>query len=151
VSFRELLSLLTELDVRIAVHGSRLRLDAPTGAVDAEIRAEIASHRRRILELIPQTSIRVFWPARCPESRYRFGQEHAVLFPLLEKTVLTPEGVGVLFQVFADRARVAIENGEIAADFRPGLVLPVQSGSSVVPKRRASSHSSVSVSPETQC
>ncbi len=43
---------------------------------------------------------------RIAESEARFGSPHARLFPLIGQRVWTPQGVGVLLSVFADRCEI---------------------------------------------
>jgi hypothetical protein len=125
MKLRKLLHQLVKRDVQLALAGDRLRVDAPTGAVDSQLQEVLVSHKQEILRLLPNTPELVYWPARCLESRYGFDQRHALLFPLIGKKVRTPEGTGMLVQVFAERARVALKGGEISADFQPELVTPV--------------------------
>ena len=42
------------------------------------------------------------WPPASLDAERRFGQPHAKLFPFIGRKVRTPNGAGVLIQVFAD-------------------------------------------------
>ena len=50
------------------------------------------------------------WPAESLDAEERFGAPHAKLFPFLERRVRTPEGCGILLQVFQDRAAVLLDS-----------------------------------------
>lgn len=61
----------------------------------------------------------------------RFGQSHARLFPWLGRRVQTPDGPGVLIQVFAGRA--CLDLGDVASDgtrrvrfYAPGEIEGIQ-------------------------
>jgi hypothetical protein len=43
---------------------------------------------------------------RTAQSEARFGSPHARLFPLIGRRVWTPQAVGVLLSVFADRCEI---------------------------------------------
>jgi hypothetical protein len=66
------------------------------------------------------------WPPESLDAERRFGQSHAKLFPFLGRKVRTPEGAGMLVQVFADRVTVLLDTErEKCAWFEPGRVEPV--------------------------
>ena len=48
----ELLSALSARDIRLRVEGGSLRFNAPPGALTTELRAEIATHKPALLELL---------------------------------------------------------------------------------------------------
>lgn len=52
MSIAELLNDLRRRDVRIEVHGDRLRFDAPTGTLSAELRDTLRSRKQEILEFL---------------------------------------------------------------------------------------------------
>src|SRR5438105_3680208 len=59
MSTPELLDNLRRRGVRLEVHGDRLKVDAPTGTLTAEIKAALAEHKPEILAVLS---------ARCGES-----------------------------------------------------------------------------------
>lgn len=100
------LELVTTLKARGATllpRGDRLRIQ-PGSIVTPELAEQVREHKAEILALLEHDT----WPAECREAERRFGQRHARLFPLLERTVETPQGPGRLVQVFADRAAVEL-------------------------------------------
>ena len=50
----ELLRDLEERDVRLALHGDRLQVDAPQGMITSELRQSLASHKPELVNLIRQ-------------------------------------------------------------------------------------------------
>lgn len=49
------------------------------------------------------------WPALSREAERKFGTQYALLFPLLNQQVITPQGAGILRQVLGDHlVRVAL-------------------------------------------
>lgn len=52
----ELVYTLSALDVRLAVQGDRLRLDAPRGAITAELRQALIDHKPELLQLLRPVS-----------------------------------------------------------------------------------------------
>jgi hypothetical protein len=52
----ELLHHLAGLDVRLAVNGDRLTIDAPAGTVSTALRQELAAHKAEILALLTESS-----------------------------------------------------------------------------------------------
>jgi hypothetical protein len=50
------------------------------------------------------------WPAECYRSEAKFGTQEARLYPLLNQTVRTPRGSGLLRQVFGGRAAVRLKD-----------------------------------------
>lgn len=69
------------------------------------------------------------WPSNCLESEKRFGHYSARLYPLIKRRVQTPHGEGVLLQVFASTAAVALDGSPRVIVIRPDQILPVISGS----------------------
>ena len=65
------------------------------------------------------------WPKECIEAERRFGQRHARLFPLLEREVSTPSGIGTLIQVFATRAVIKLASAIVYV--HPDQVSPAES------------------------
>ena len=51
-----LLSRLAALNVTLTAHGDRLRVEAPAGALTAELRAALAEHKPALLDLLSQPS-----------------------------------------------------------------------------------------------
>jgi len=65
------------------------------------------------------------WPRECLESERKFGTPEAKLYPLLNKNVLTPGGVGILRQVFSGLTAVVLEDHpERIRFFDPVEVVP---------------------------
>lgn len=65
------------------------------------------------------------WPPECVDSEQRFGGRFARLLPLLNKEVWTPQGRGVLLQVFRDRAAVVMPGAEMMTFISPEEILPL--------------------------
>ena len=66
------------------------------------------------------------WPTASLEAERRFAQPHAKLFPFLGRKVRTPEGLGTLLQVFADRVTVVLDSKlSRCSVFTPGQIEPV--------------------------
>jgi|SRR5215472_1440933 len=74
-----------------------------------------------------RVSTKVSWPSASLDAERRFGQPHAKLYPFLNQKVRTPEGPGILLQVFADRATVLLDRDRDGAStqFYPDEIRPV--------------------------
>ena len=59
------------------------------------------------------------WPPECLAAERKFGVPSARLYPLLDHVVLTPEGAGVLLQVFKQYVRVHFDGEHKTRQFRP--------------------------------
>ena len=59
------------------------------------------------------------WPPECLAAERKFRVPSAKLYPLLNHLVLTPEGAGILLQVFDDRVQVHFESEAPTREFRP--------------------------------
>jgi hypothetical protein len=88
---------------RLTADGERLVVDGPQPLTDAN-RAALALHKPHLLAWLRAAALP--WPPACLAAAQRFGQPHARLFPLIGQGVMTPDGPGVLEQVFHDRAAV---------------------------------------------
>lgn len=55
----------------------------------------------------------------------KFNIPTAKLYPLLDHLVLTPEGAGILLQVFDDRVQVHLKGERRTREFRPGQIAVV--------------------------
>ena len=102
----ELLAQLHASSVRLTVNDGRLRYRAPAGVLTPDLLEALAEHKAAVLAWLATAAAP--WPAACLEAERRFGQPHARLFPLIGQTVSTPNGAGVLCQVFRDRAAVVV-------------------------------------------
>lgn len=65
------------------------------------------------------------WSKESLDCERRFDRPYAKLFPLIGGTVWTPLGVGILEQVFADRAAVTMPGSRKMTFLSPDRVLPV--------------------------
>lgn len=66
------------------------------------------------------------WPPESQGADQRFGQPHAKLFPFIGRKVRTPEGPGMLLQVFADRVTVVLDSQVSRSSvFHPCEIEPV--------------------------
>ncbi len=54
-----LLSRLSALNVTVTAHGDRLRVEAPAGALTAELRAALAEHKPALLALLSPQRMRI--------------------------------------------------------------------------------------------
>ena len=59
------------------------------------------------------------WPPECLAAERKFGVPSARLYPLLDHVVLTPEGAGVLLQVFQQYVLVHFDGEHKTRQFRP--------------------------------
>ena len=59
------------------------------------------------------------WPSECLAAERKFRIPSAKLYPLLNHVVLTPQGEGILLQVFADRVEVHLRGESETCRFRP--------------------------------
>jgi hypothetical protein len=53
---------------------------------------------------------RATWPSESLEAEYKFGAPSARLFPFIGRKVRTPQGPGVLLQVFRERCAVVLDS-----------------------------------------
>lgn len=122
----ELLETLRRSGAEVIAEGERLRVQAPRGVLTEEIRRALAEQK---VQLLAELSIASAWPPECLEAKRRFGVAHARLFPLLCRRVATPDGIGELVQVFADRAAVRLDRDPGAlAYFLPAEIHPSGAG-----------------------
>ena len=75
----------------------------------------LRQHRAEAVRLL-QTSA---WPSECLAAERQFRIPAARFYPLLDHEVLTPAGVGILKQVFADRVQVHLKGERRTCQFRP--------------------------------
>ena len=59
------------------------------------------------------------WSPECLAAERKFRIPAAKLYPLLDHLVLTPEGAGILLQVFSDRVAVHFKGERRTREFRP--------------------------------
>jgi hypothetical protein len=124
----EMVSRLEQSGGRLELDGDRIRYAIPTGNSDArDMLRELRQHREAVKELLRQRVEEYRpWPAASLDVERRFGQPHAKLFPFLGRKVRTPEGVGTLIQVFADRCTVVLDSQMCRrARFPPIDITPV--------------------------
>ncbi len=142
--------LMAELELRgvtLSLKDNHLRVDAPRSSLTPAVRTALAQQKVQLMETLrsraeglptsESDSVVVAakhpkketdWPKECIESRRRFGQPHAVLFPLIGRAVQTPQGRGRLFNVMSTKdgaiAGVVVEGEDrvtfvSAADLKP--------------------------------
>ncbi len=75
----------------------------------------IRQHRDEALRLLQSSA----WSPECLAAGRKFNIPSAKLYPLLNHLVLTPEGAGILLQVFDDRVQVHFESEARTREFRP--------------------------------
>ncbi len=145
----ELMAELELCGVTLSLRDDRLLVDAPKSTLTQALRTELAQQKVQIMEILrsraegqPTSESKsevvakhlkkeTYWPKKCIESRRRFGRPHAVLFPLIGRTVQTPQGGGRLFNVTSTRdsaiAGVVLE-GEDRVTFVPTADLKPSNG-----------------------
>jgi hypothetical protein len=104
----------------LVLDGERIRYSVPKGSHEAqELLAELRKHREEVTELLKQRA------KLSVDAEFRFGQQHAKLFPFLGRKVRTPLGSGTLLQVFAERVTVLLDS-ELSrcAVFSPQEIAP---------------------------
>lgn len=94
----ELLAELERRGIILRPEGDAIHYTAPKGAMTDELREAIRRHKPEIIALLRHNGS---WPPECLEAEQRFGCPEARLYPLLGKTVRTPEGTGTLWQVLS--------------------------------------------------
>lgn len=121
----ELLRELARRGVKLTAHGDRLRYEAPPGALTLEMLAAMREHKAALVELLT-------WPPECQQAEALYHRPpvlvapHARLFPLVGHRVETPQGPGVLLQVFQSVATVALDaDPEHVTPFEPGEIRPL--------------------------
>ncbi len=75
----------------------------------------IRRHRAEAVRLL-QTSA---WPPECLAAERKFRIPAAKLYPLLNHRVLTPDGAGILLQVFSNCVAVHFRGEPRTREFRP--------------------------------
>lgn len=113
----EILSELEARQVELRVAGDRLRI-RPVSRVPEFLLEELRSHKAEVVERV---SLRG-WPEASWESVTRHRRPEARLFPLLDRTVVTPLGRGQLVEVFPDRAGVHLAGRMLV--FLPSEIRP---------------------------
>ena len=109
---------------RVRLEGDRIRcrIPDPTPQPVAEAVEILRRQKPVALELLGRrsgTTPETQWPPKCLASERKFRVPAAKLYPLLDHVVLTPEGAGVLLQVFADRVQVHFQGEPRTREFRP--------------------------------
>ncbi len=122
----EIVSRLEQAGGILSLNGDQIEYAIPKGNREAQaLLDKLRKQRDRVTELLLQREAKA-WPSQSLDIERRFGQPHAKLFPFIGRKVRTPNGAGVLIQVFADRVTVLLDSelGKCAA-FAPGEVEPV--------------------------
>jgi hypothetical protein len=124
----QIVSRLEQAGGKLALDGEHIRYSIPSG--DAEVQnllAELRKHREGVKSLLRQRAEeRQDWPRASLDAEQRFGRPHALLFPFIGRKMRTPDGVGTLVQVFADRVTVLLDSQlSQCRYFRPADVEPV--------------------------
>ncbi len=102
---------------RIQAAGDRIRCGVPRPCppeVD-EALAILRAHKAEALRLLRASA----WPPGCLAADQKFRVPAAKLYPLLDHEVLTPDGAGILVQVFDDRVQVHLKDKRRTGEFRP--------------------------------
>ena len=79
----------------------------PKASITFVQRQAIAESKPQLITLLSKEE--VDWPVECIKSEQKYGHCAARLYPLIGKVVETPRGVGLLWQVFANRAGVLMD------------------------------------------
>ena len=109
---------------RVRLKGDRIRcrIPHPTPEPVADALEVLRRHKPEALALLgwrssPAAEPR--WSAECLAAECRFRIPAAKLYPLLNHLVLTPDGAGILLQVFDDRVQVHLKGKRRTREFRP--------------------------------
>lgn len=142
-----LVAALEQEGVRLRVEGEKLKLEAPADRLPAqETIAGLRENKAAVLKylrergqsreiqfvslpdpILRRTDKLKNQPAASFDPELRFGQPHAKLFTFIGRKVRTPNGLGTLLQVFADRATVLLdsERDHVCVRFLPSELIPV--------------------------
>ncbi len=109
---------------RVRLEGDRIRcrIPDPTPQPVAEAVEVLRRQKPEALALLGRQSgpaSEPLWPPECLAAERKFGVPSAKLYALLDHRVLTPEGAGILLQVFHDRARVHFKGEPRTREFHP--------------------------------
>lgn len=88
---------------------------------------ELRSRRSEVIRELRQrgSEPHAAWPSANREALEKFGKPYALLFPLIDKLVWTPKGVGYLRQVLGEVVRVRLlDRSHTMTSFRPEEVFP---------------------------
>lgn len=108
--------------VRLEGDHIRCRIPDPTPEPVAEAVEVLRRHKPEALALLGRQSELApepQWPPESLAAERKFRIPSAKLYPLLNHLVLTPEGAGILLQVFDDRVQVHFESEARTREFRP--------------------------------
>ncbi len=102
---------------KLTVEGQVIHCDAPDPAPPEVSQAigVLRQNKDEALRLLRALA----WPPECLAAERKFGVPSAKLYPLLNHLVLTPEGAGVLVQVFQQYVRVHFDGEHKTRQFRP--------------------------------
>ena len=109
---------------RVRLKGDRIRcrIPDPTPEPATEAVEVLRRHKPEALALLGRqsgTTPETQWPPESLAAERKFGVPSAKLYPLLNHLVLTPEGAGILLQVFHDRVQVHFKGEHKTRQFRP--------------------------------
>ena len=109
---------------RVRLKGDRIRcrIPDPTPEPVAEAVEVLRMHKPEALALLGRQSgptPEPQWSPECLAAERKFRIPSAKLYPLLNHLVLTPEGAGILLQVFHDRVQVHFNGEPRTREFRP--------------------------------
>ena len=100
--------------VRLMGDFIRCRIPDPTPEPVAEALDVLRRHKPEALALLGRQQ----WSPECLAAERKFRIPSAKLYPLLNHLVLTPEGAGILLQVFGDCAQVHFKGEPRTREFR---------------------------------
>ena len=109
---------------RVRLKGDRIRyrIPNPTPEPVAEAVEVLRQRKPEALALLgwqPAPAAESRWPSECLAAERQFRIPAGRFYPLLDHEVLTPAGVGILKQVFADRVEVHLKGEPRTRQFRP--------------------------------
>jgi hypothetical protein len=122
-----LLAQLGVLGVLVEATGDNLCIDAPKGVITPDILELLKDCKDALLTVIS------VWSPYCLQVGWRFRHYHARLYPLMGKQVVTPEGRGGLWRVFADSIGVILDSspGQVTFFDNPEQIYPGGIGSTM--------------------
>ena len=112
---------------RVRLKGDRIRcrIPDPTPEPVTEAVEVLRRHKPEALALLGRQSgpdPEPQWPPECLAAERKFRIPSAKLYPLLNHLVLTPEGAGILLQVFCDRVQVHFKGEPRTREFKPETI-----------------------------
>ena len=95
--------------VGLSAQGGDIRFRAPQGVITADLKALVTKHKPELVKML--------------RARKKFGYSEAALFPLIGKSVSTPQGSGELLSVFHLYCRVQIHETGAIRLYPPGHLI----------------------------